>query len=93
LASQKEEGVQNAIELSRMKQKLATLGAEYEHVSKSYGQAKDDCCITYKKLLAARKEIPKQDLKHQTKYATQLPPLPLERRESTSIAFPSKRHP
>jgi hypothetical protein len=57
LASQREEGVQNAIELSQMRKELATLGAEYEHVSKSYGQAKDDCCITYKKLLAARKEI------------------------------------
>jgi hypothetical protein len=57
LASQKEEGVQNAIELSRMKQKLASQRVEHEHLSKSYGQAKDDCCITYKKLLAARKEI------------------------------------
>jgi hypothetical protein len=57
LASQKEAGVQNAIELSRMKQKLSSQRVEYEELLKSYGQAKDDCCITYKKLLTARNEI------------------------------------
>ena len=57
MASQNEKGAQNAIELSQMRKELASLGAEFEELSKSYGVAKDDCFITNKKLLAARKEI------------------------------------
>jgi 5-bromo-4-chloroindolyl phosphate hydrolysis protein len=57
LASQKEEGVQNAIELSRMKQKLASQRVEYEELLKSYGLTKDDYFNSERKLEEARNEI------------------------------------
>jgi 5-bromo-4-chloroindolyl phosphate hydrolysis protein len=57
LASQKEEGVQNAIELSRMKQKLASQRVEHEELLKSYGLTKDHYLNSERKLEEARNEI------------------------------------